>query len=166
MNVSFRWKSDVTDTVDVKERSRIMALVRAKDTGPEWVVRRLVFAAGYRYRLHVRALPGTPDLVFHGRRKLIFVHGCFWHRHEGCALARMPKSRPEFWSAKLDGNRLRDRRNLAALRVAGWDVLTIWECELADRAALGCRIRAFLGAPPPGRRERGRAGDGESTAGC
>lgn len=138
----------VTDTVAPAERSRIMARVRAKDTGPEWIVRRLVFAAGYRYRLHVRALPGTPDLVFPGRRKVILVHGCFWHLHEGCPMARIPKTRPDFWVSKLYGNRLRDARNLGALAVAGWDVLTLWECELADRAALEGRVRAFLDRAP------------------
>lgn len=123
-----------------------MAKIRAKDTGPEIVVRRLIFAAGYRYRLHVRQLPGTPDLVFSGRKKVIFVHGCFWHLHKGCVNCRIPKSRTDFWTVKLHGNRLRDEKNLAALVLAGWDVLTIWECELADRAALKLRILDFLGS--------------------
>lgn len=138
----------MTDTVAPEERSRIMARVRSKGTGPEWIVRRLVFAAGYRYRLHARALPGTPDLVFAGRRKVILVHGCFWHLHEGCALARIPKTRVEFWEEKLYGNRRRDARNLAALALAGWEVLTLWECELADRAALETRVRTFLDRAP------------------
>lgn len=124
-----------------------MALVRAKDTGPEWLVRRMLFAAGYRYRLHVRALPGTPDLVFSGRHKMIFVHGCFWHRHPGCAASRVPKSRHEFWLAKLVGNHLRDERNLAALAATGWDALVVWKCELKNRAAAESAIRAFLGPP-------------------
>lgn len=86
----------MADSVDPLTRSRIMSRVRGKNTQPDMVVRRMVFAAGYRYRLHVKNLPGMPDLVFPGRRKIIFVHGCFWHRHEGCALARMPKSRLDF----------------------------------------------------------------------
>lgn len=122
-----------------------MALIRGKDTGPELMVRKLVFAAGYRYRLHGAKLPGRPDLVFSGRRKVIFVHGCFWHRHEGCRLARLPKSRLEFWADKLEGNRLRDVKNLKALGDMGWAALVVWECELSDEKALLAKIRAFLG---------------------
>lgn len=134
----------MVDTIDVLERSRVMSRIRSKDTGPEWVVRRLVFAAGYRYRLHVRRLPGTPDLVFPGRKKIIFVHGCFWHLHEGCANCRIPKSRIAFWTSKLHGNRLRDEKNLADLLLTGWDVLTVWECELADRRAVQQKLCEFL----------------------
>ncbi len=121
-----------------------MSRVRSKNTAPEMLVRRLVFAAGYRYRLHVGKLPGKPDLVFAGRRKVIFVHGCFWHLHLDCGLARIPKSRVDFWTLKLEGNRRRDEANLAALAGLGWKVLTLWECELADREALCAKIRAFL----------------------
>lgn len=134
------------DTVSPQRRSEIMARVRAKDTGPEMVVRRLVHGMGYRYRLHRRSLPGTPDLVFPGRRKVIFVHGCFWHRHPGCAAARVPKARQEFWLAKLQGNSERDSRNVRALRHQGWGVMTIWECELKDMARVGARIGRFLDA--------------------
>lgn len=95
----------MTDTIGASERSRIMSRVRAKDTRPEMLVRRLVHGAGYRYRLHGAKLPGKPDLVFASRRKVIFVHGCFWHRHDDCALARMPKSNQDFWVAKLKGTR-------------------------------------------------------------
>lgn len=123
-----------------------MRRVRAKNTGPEMRVRKLVFSMGYRYRLHDRSLPGTPDLVFRRPRKVIFVHGCFWHRHARCALARLPKSRTEFWVPKLEGNRRRDRRNMSRLRRAGWDVLVVWECEIADIPRLGKRIRGFLDA--------------------
>lgn len=122
-----------------------MSLIRSKDTRPELAVRRMVFAAGYRYRLHGIKLPGRPDLVFPGRRKVIFVHGCFWHRHEGCRLARLPKSRLEFWGEKLEGNKRRDMRNQEALVEIGWSVLVVWECEVADEKALIERIRAFLG---------------------
>lgn len=123
-----------------------MGRVRSRDTGPEMIVRRMVHALGYRYRLHAPDLPGKPDLVFRPRRKVIFVHGCFWHRHPNCALARLPKSREEFWLPKLDANRQRDIKNERALLDVGWKVLTIWECELADIAKLETRIRRFLDA--------------------
>jgi len=123
-----------------------MALVRAKDTGPELAVRRLVHGQGYRYRLHRRDLPGTPDLTFPGLGKVIFVHGCFWHRHKGCSLARLPKSRVDFWLPKLEGNAKRDTRNVRALRQMGWSVLTVWQCQLCNTARLTNRIRRFLDA--------------------
>lgn len=123
-----------------------MALVRGKDTKPELIVRQLVHRLGFRYRLHGRDLPGTPDLVFPRRGKVIFVHGCFWHRHAGCALARLPKSRGEFWSAKLVGNVDRDSRSVRALRRLGWGVMTIWECQLSNTARLASRIWRFLNA--------------------
>src|SRR5690606_15584870 len=109
-------------------------------------VRRLVHGMGYRYRLHRRDLPGTPDLVFPGRKKVIFVHGCFWHRHPDptCKLARLPKSRREFWLPKLEGNRARDVENMARLEELGWESMTIWECQLRDQEALEERVRRFL----------------------
>jgi DNA mismatch endonuclease (patch repair protein) len=134
------------DNLSPAERSEIMARVRAKNSRPELVVRKIVFALGYRYRLHVRKLPGCPDLVFKNRRKVIFVHGCFWHRHAGCALARMPKSRLGFWVPKLEGNRKRDERNKRALMKDGWKVLTIWECQLRDTGRLQAVVRRFLDA--------------------
>ena len=109
------------------------------------LVRRLVFSMGYRYRLHGPRLPGHPDMVFKGRRKVIFVHGCFWHRHEGCRLARLPKSRLDFWLPKLEGNRQRDAQKLEQLCQQGWKSLVIWECELKDLGSLEKRLRAFLG---------------------
>lgn len=109
------------------------------------LVRRLLFSLGYRYRLHDRGLPGSPDIVFRGVKKAIFVHGCFWHRHEGCPLARMPKSRLEFWGPKLDGNRERDARKLLQLQSQGWDALVIWECELKDLNLLEKKLNGFLG---------------------
>lgn len=135
------------DTLTPKERSKRMSLVRGRDTKPEMRVRRLVHSLGYRYRLHRRDLPGSPDLVFGPRRKVIFVHGCFWHRHPApsCKLARLPKSRQEFWLPKLEGNRARDERINAALTAMGWTVLEIWECETADTESLAERIRGFLG---------------------
>jgi DNA mismatch endonuclease, patch repair protein len=126
----------VVDSLTPEERSEIMARVRSKNSRPEVAVRKIVFALGYRYRLHTRALPGCPDLVFRRRGKVIFVHGCFWHRHANCALARLPKSRIDFWTAKLEGNRNRDKRNKRALVREGWKVLTIWECQLRDASHL------------------------------
>lgn len=134
------------DSVSREKRSEIMALVRAKDTRPEMAVRKLVWGLGYRYRLHRRDLPGCPDLVFSGRRKVIFVHGCFWHRHEGCALARLPKSRLDFWGPKLESNALRDRRNKRAPARQGWKVLTVWECELKNMNRVIGMARRFLDA--------------------
>ncbi len=132
------------DTVTKEKRSAIMARVRGKDTLPEMRVRRLVTSLGYRYRLHRRSLPGCPDLVFPSRFRVIFVHGCFWHRHRKCEMARIPKSRVAFWTEKLEGNRKRDRRSLTALRKLGWRVLVVWECELADEIRLRSRIYEFL----------------------
>ena len=132
------------DTLTVSERSQRMARIRAKDTGPERRVRSLLTALGFRYRLHYSKLPGRPDIAFPGRRKVIWVHGCFWHRHPGCALARLPKSRLDFWKPKLEGNRNRDLRNEADVRAAGWDTLVVWECELSDELALVTRLRSFL----------------------
>jgi len=134
------------DTLSKQERSERMGRVRRADTKPEMQVRRLVHAMGYRYRLHVRSLPGCPDLVFAKRRKVVFVHGCFWHRHPdpACRLARLPKSRLDFWVPKLEGNRERDRRNEEELSTRGWNVLVVWECELSNTEALCERLRAFL----------------------
>jgi len=108
------------------------------------IVRRLAHAMGYRYRLHSRSLPGRPDLVFSSRRKLIFVNGCFWHRHKGCPKCRLPKSRLDFWKPKLEENRNRDRENQRRLKREGWEVLVIWECELKDTESLKSRLRQFM----------------------
>lgn len=134
----------MTDTLSPGDRSRVMAKVGSKNTKPEMVVRRLAHAMGFRYRLHDRRLPGRPDLVFRGRGKVVFVHGCFWHRHEGCALARLPKSRLEFWVPKLEGNRQRDASIIKTLENNGWRVMTIWECETRDKTTLADRLRRFL----------------------
>lgn len=124
-----------------------MSLIRGRHTKPEMRVRRLIHSLGYRYRLHRRDLPGSPDLVFGPRRKVIFVHGCYWHRHPdpGCKLARLPKSRRDFWLPKLAGNRARDERNNAILTEMGWDILEVWECETADEESLARKMREFLG---------------------
>lgn len=134
------------DTVSARRRSEIMARVRSKDTAPEMFVRRLIFSMGYRYRLHAPDLPGKPDLVFRSRAKVVFVHGCFWHRHQNCANTRDPKSRQKFWREKLDGNRARDARNRRALARAGWKVMTVWECQLKKWEPLEKNIRRFLDA--------------------
>lgn len=120
-----------------------MAAIRSKDTRPELVVRKLVHGMGYRYRLHVRSLPGTPDMVFPARRKVINVSGCFWHMH-GCGRCRMPATRRAYWSAKLARNKSRDQRTRRALRRLGWDVLVVWECQTKSKDRLARRLRAFL----------------------
>jgi DNA mismatch endonuclease (patch repair protein) len=134
------------DTLSPEQRSERMGRVRNKDTRPELLVRRLVYSLGYRYRLHSRTLPGHPDLVFARLRRVIFVHGCFWHRHDdaNCPLARLPKSRLDFWVPKLEGNRARDEANQGKLRALGWQVLVVWECQLRDKDALASKLREFL----------------------
>ncbi|MDM9645559.1 DNA mismatch endonuclease Vsr [Rhizobium sp. S163] len=136
----------MVDTLGKAARSERMSRIRAKDTGPEMAVRRLIHGMGYRYRLHKKKLPGRPDIVFGKRRKIIFVHGCFWHRHSdsACKLSRAPKSRLEFWMPKLEGNVARDAGNEEALRSMGWDILVIWECQLKDEASLKLEIESFL----------------------
>jgi DNA mismatch endonuclease, patch repair protein len=123
-----------------------MQAVKTKDTGPEIAVRRLLHRLGYRYRLHRKDLPGRPDIVFPGRKKAIFVHGCFWHAHD-CAKGRAPKSRLEYWGPKLARNVARDAENVAALRTLGWTILTVWQCELHETKALERRLRTFLDEP-------------------
>ncbi len=123
-----------------------MALIRAKDSKPELIVRRLLHRIGYRYRLHERDLPGRPDIVFRSRRKAIFVHGCFWHQHPdpSCPLARRPKSRQEFWLPKFEANVARDQRVQARLVELGWEACVVWECQLRDLASVGGRLEGFL----------------------
>jgi DNA mismatch endonuclease, patch repair protein len=134
----------LTDTLTSEARSRRMAGIRGKDTRPELAVRSTAHNLGYRFRLHRRDLPGTPDLVFPGRRKVVFVHGCFWHRHSGCKRAATPADRRAYWQAKFDGNVERDIRKEVQLLAAGWDVLIIWECETRDIARLTESLRDFL----------------------
>ena len=125
-------------------RSELMRRVRGKNTTPERAVRRVAHALGYRFRLHRRDLPGTPDLVFPRLRRAIFVHGCFWHRHEGCARTTTPKTRAAYWREKFEQNTRRDRRNLAALRRLGWSVLVVWECQTFERTELLAKLSRFL----------------------
>ena len=134
----------MVDTVDKDTRSRIMARVRGKDTKPELVVRRLLFGSGYRYRLHDRNLPGKPDLVFLGRRKVIFVHGCFWHGHDCPRGNRLPKTNANYWRVKIERTRERDKVNAAKLEAEGWGVLVVWECQLRNDEQIVSRLRSFL----------------------
>lgn len=127
------------------QRSAIMARVKNKDTAPEMIVRRLAFALGYRYRLHSAKLAGKPDLVFSGRRKVIFVHGCFWHGHHCRAGQNRPMSNTNYWSKKLERNIQRDKENLRGVRSAGFSALVIWECETRDTVKLKKRLQTFLG---------------------
>lgn len=120
----------MTDIVSSEKRSEMMAGIRSKDTSPEVRLRRLLHGYGYRYRLHRKDLPGTPDIVLPRWKAVIFVHGCFWHLHEGCKLAKMPATRREFWEAKLAKNRMRDQTAVSRLRASGWRVLVVWECYL------------------------------------
>jgi DNA mismatch endonuclease (patch repair protein) len=134
------------DNLTKEQRSACMARIRGNDTSPELVIRRLVHSMGYRYRVSTRGIPGRPDLVFLRRKKVIFVHGCFWHQHEGCNRASQPKSNTGYWSLKLERNLERDRKVQLELEALGWQSMVIWECEVKyeDRAD---RIRAFLGQP-------------------
>lgn len=130
----------MVDIVNRETRSRMMAGIRGKDTKPERRVRSFLHRAGFRFRLHPRTLPGSPDIVLPRWNAVVFVHGCFWHRHKRCHKAYMPKSRTEFWAAKFDENVARDRRNIHALRGLGWRVFTVWECSL-DEATLNDLVR-------------------------
>lgn len=135
----------MTDRLDPVARRRLMQAVKTKDTGPERAVRSLLHRLGYRFRLHRRDLPGTPDIVLPGRLVAIFVHGCYWHGH-GCRIGRLPKSRLDYWQAKIEANRQRDDRKADSLGALGWRVLVVWQCELKDEAALAEKLGRFLGA--------------------
>jgi DNA mismatch endonuclease, patch repair protein len=148
--LSFCGRDEVTrrvwrvDTLSAARRSWNMSRVKGRDTTPELLVRRLLCSQGYRYRLHRSDLPGNPDIVFPSRRKVIFVHGCFWHGHS-CPRGRAPSSNREFWVRKIAKNKARDRKNLRALRKLQWEELTLWECELKDFRRLRTRVVDFLG---------------------
>jgi DNA mismatch endonuclease (patch repair protein) len=135
----------MTDNLTKDQRRAAMANVKSKDTGPEMKVRKLIHGMGYRYRLHRKDLPGKPDLVFPGLKKVIFVHGCFWHGHKGCAASQRPTSNTEYWNAKLDRNLKRDQKNLKALEELGWRPLVIWECQTRDETKMRRAIVRFLG---------------------
>ena len=136
----------MADTVTPKRRSEIMSNIRAKGMKPEMAVRRITHAMGYRYRLHRKDLPGKPDLVFPGRRKVIFVHGCFWHQHAdlACKISRRPRSNQDYWLPKLERNVTRDAEHQARLTELGWNVLVIWECDVESGDGIADLIREFL----------------------
>ncbi|TDK53346.1 very short patch repair endonuclease [Antarcticimicrobium luteum] len=143
----------MADIVSAETRSKMMASIRRRDTKPEIMVRKELHAAGFRFRLDVRTLPGSPDIVLSKWRTVIFVHGCFWHRHAGCAYASTPATRPEFWQAKFAANVMRDLRNEEALLEQGWKVAVVWECGLSPRVRDGTikGLVAFIRRPasPP-----------------
>ena len=132
------------DTLTPNERSERMGRIRSKDTKPEIAVRRLVHSLGFRYRLHGSGLPGHPDLVFPGRKRVIFVHGCFWHRHPGCKKASTPSTNRDFWTTKFSANLQRDKKKIRELRKLGWKVLVVWECEIRNSEKLTKRLRREL----------------------
>lgn len=131
------------DHVSVAKRSEIMSLVRQRNTGPELAVRKVIHSWGYRFRLHRKDLPGSPDIVFPVLRKAIMVHGCFWHGHK-CRYGRLPKSRLEYWGPKIAANRVRDAANVRKLRDCGWSILTVWQCELRNPDRAFAKISSFL----------------------
>jgi len=131
------------DRLTQQRRSWLMSRVKGRDTTPELTVRRLLHSLGYRYRLHVKSLPGKPDIVFGPRKKAVFIHGCFWHGHK-CGKGRLPKSNVDFWTNKIATNRSRDRRHVRTLKTAGWGVLVIWQCQLKAPLAVERRIVDFL----------------------
>lgn len=137
-------RTDMSEEAPSAARSRLMAAVRRQSTSPELVVRRLLRQSGFRYRANVRSLPGSPDLVISKLRKAVFVNGCFWHGHEACRLAKLPKTRRKWWSEKIDANRRRDRRKILELRALGWKVISIWQCELDEEPRVASRLRRFL----------------------
>lgn len=133
----------MTDVVPSSKRSVMMAGIRGKNTRPEIVIRKVLFALGYRFRLHRRDLPGTPDIVMPRRRAVVFVHGCFWHLHAGCRYSKMPATHREFWKAKLERNAQRDQEAVARLRELGWRVLCVWECSTRDPRAFTSLVEAL-----------------------
>lgn len=134
----------MTDILTSEQRSNLMASIKGKNTKPELLLRKLLWANGYRYRLHYKKLPGKPDIVFPGRKKAIFVHGCFWHGHKCSRGGKIPKANSEFWSKKLRGNMERDTKNQEALRTLGWDILIVWECDLKDPDKVIYSINRYL----------------------
>ncbi|HKQ51669.1 MAG TPA: very short patch repair endonuclease [Pyrinomonadaceae bacterium] len=134
----------MADHISPEQRSRNMSRVKGRDTRPEMLVRSIVHRLGYRFRLHGKKLPGRPDVVLTRHRKVIFVHGCFWHGHPGCRRAARPSTNREFWDKKIDGNMARDSANIKALRREGWAVLVVWQCAMKDRERLEEKLSEFL----------------------
>lgn len=137
----------MADVFSKSKRSQIMARVHSKDTSPELIVRSTLHRLGYRFSLSSKNLPGKPDIVLSRFHKLIFVHGCFWHQHNGCKASERPSSNSDYWNKKLDRNVVRDKKNIASLRKSGWDVLIIWECQIRRKIALLSRIEKFIKTP-------------------
>lgn len=131
----------MVDVVDKATRSRMMSEIRGKDTKPELLVRRYLHRNGLRYRLHVKDLPGKPDIVLPKYRTIVLVHGCFWHQHSGCKYAVMPGNNKAFWEKKLKGNTVRDQKNISSLKKAGWKCHTIWECQVDSEKRLSSLAR-------------------------
>jgi DNA mismatch endonuclease, patch repair protein len=155
-NLKVRGRIHRGDIMSPEKRSALMSRIRGKNTGPEIAVRQLLHRLGYRYRLHAGDLPGRPDIVIRSRQAVIFVHGCFWHRHT-CGLAYVPKTRGEFWHNKFLQNTNRDRRTQRALKAAGWRILVVWECQAeGSPVRLELRLRKFLGLPKRSAHRRGR----------
>ncbi len=132
------------DTRSKEQRSRIMAAVRSKDTGPEMLVRRFLWSNGLRYRVNVSSLPGTPDIAFSRHKIAIFVHGCFWHGHTGCSRGKLPKSRLDYWGAKVKANKSRDAETKARLEGSGWKHLVVWECQLRTQKVSSVTLPKLL----------------------
>jgi DNA mismatch endonuclease (patch repair protein) len=134
----------MTDRVSEKTRSYIMSTVGSKNTGPEMSVRKMLHAMRYRYKLHQRNLPGSPDISFPKKKKVIFVHGCFWHGHN-CGYGRLPKSKIAYWSAKVEANKARDKKNIEKLKNLGWKSIVVWQCQLKDMNKIQQRLVGFFG---------------------
>jgi DNA mismatch endonuclease, patch repair protein len=150
----FPVKGATTDSLSPERRSWNMSRIRSTDTAPERIVRSVLHSLGYRFRLHKRSLPGRPDIVLAKHKTVIFVHGCFWHRHQGCRFCYTPKSRTDFWSEKFDANKVRDRKRTQDLKDLGWRVLTIWECETKHQEVLAETLDKYL------KKSRGQGADG------
>ena len=147
-------KEATTDSISSERRSWNMSRIRSTNTAPERIVRSVLHSLGYRFRLHKKSLPGKPDIVLAKHKTVIFVHGCFWHRHQGCKFCYTPKSRTEFWNEKFAGNTERDQKQREALEHLGWRVLAVWECETKDQQVLAEILDKYL------RKSRGRGVDG------
>lgn len=158
----------MSDVFTSEERSRVMGRVRSRDTTPERVVGAALRRERFRFEMHREDLPGKPDFAHARRRKIVFVHGCFWHGHPGCPHAQRPASRRDYWDQKLDRNRERDRRTRAALRRAGWDVLIVWECETRRADFLRNKLVRFLARerPPHARPEKPQTGRARAKVGA
>lgn len=143
------------DKLTPSARSALMARVRSKDTSPELLVRSMLHGMGFRFRLHRKDLPGSPDIVLPGRRKVVWVHGCFWHRHPGCKYASIPKSNHRFWDDKFKNNVRRDRSHQSRVEELGWEPLVVWQCELQDPEKLARKLARFLGLPSSAAQKKG-----------